>query len=246
MNITFINIINMKKVFSVCLWGDKPIYNVGAIRNADLCKIYYPDFEYWIYIHQPSVPENTIKELQKRENVKIILRDGDLQECSPMSWRFESIDDYDVEIMLSRDVDTIILEREVVATNEWIESGKTFHIMRDHPHHTYLILGGMFSTRKIQCLKSWKTIIYMNNQSGHRMYDMNFLRDSIYPLIHDDCIIHDNFWRVEPQSQYFTTKYNDDCDFIGMYVNPDESRSEHHMDEIKQTVIEFKRNGIHL
>lgn len=237
----------MKRVFSVCLWGDKPIYNIGAVRNADLCKIYYPDFEYWIYIHEPSVPENTIKELQKREHVKIIFRDGDLQECSPMSWRFESIDDNDVEIMLSRDVDTIILEREVIATKEWIESGKTFHIMRDHPHHVgWFIFAGMFNTRKINNIPSWTDLMNKKEYINYRTSDQDFLNAYIYPIIKDDCAIHDNFWRVEPHSQYFTTKYNDNCDFIGMYVNPDESRSEPHMISIQQHVAYLKELGIHL
>ena len=153
----------MKKVFSVCLWGNKPIYNKGSIRNADLCKKYYPDYEYWIYIHKPSVPVNTIEQLKKKDHVKIIFRNGDLNKCSPMSWRFESIDDPEVEIMLCRDIDTIILEREVVANEEWLQSGKTFHIMRDHPHHRYLILGGMFSTKKTEKILKWIDIIYEKN-----------------------------------------------------------------------------------
>lgn len=234
----------MVKVFSVCLWGKKEIYNIGAIRNADLCKKYYPNFEYWIYIHKPTVPKKTINKLRKRNNVKIIFKNDDLDKCSPMSWRFESIDDKNVEIMLSRDIDTIILDREVVATNEWIQSGKTFHIMRDHPHHTNVILGGMFSTKKIKNITSWKELIYKIAQNGHRMYDMNFLRDIIYPLIKDDCLIHDNFWRIEKHCQYFTTKYNDNCDFIGMYVNPDESRSERHMKIIQNKVKDLKSQGI--
>ena len=28
----------MNKVISFSLWGDNPIYNVGAIRNAELAK----------------------------------------------------------------------------------------------------------------------------------------------------------------------------------------------------------------
>ena len=50
-------------------------------------------------------------------------------------WRFETIDDPDVEINMSRDTDTRILLREKLAVDEWLASGKTFHIMRDHPHH---------------------------------------------------------------------------------------------------------------
>lgn len=237
----------MKKVLSVCLWGNLPIYNIGAIRNAYLCKNFYPNFEYWIYIHKPSVPENTINELLKRDNVKIIFKDDDLNNCSPMSWRFESIDDNDVEIMLSRDIDTMILEREVVATNEWIQSGKSFHIMRDHPHHNgWYIFAGLFSTRKINTIPSWIDLLNKKEYIKYRESDQDFLNKYIYPLIKDDCLIHDNFWRIEDHCQYFSTKYNDICDFVGMYVNPDESRSERHMKDIQNKVKELKDQGIFL
>ena len=235
----------MKKVFSVCLWGDMPIYNIGAIKNADLCLKYYPDFEYWIYIHKKSVPQKTINDLKNKKNVKIIYKDDDINNSSPMSWRFESIDDPDVEIMVSRDIDTRILEREVVATNEWIKSGKTFHIMRDHPHHKgWPIYAGLFGTRKIKLLDSWKKKLDEKKFIKYRTSDQDFLKDYIYPLIKDKCIIHDNFFRKEKHCEYFTTKYNSNCDFVGMYVNPDESRSERYMKIIQEEVDKLKKKYI--
>jgi hypothetical protein len=39
-----------KRVLSFSLWGDKPIYNIGAIKNAYLAKHFYPDFECWYYV----------------------------------------------------------------------------------------------------------------------------------------------------------------------------------------------------
>ena len=62
---------NKKKVISFSLWGDKPIYNIGAIRNAITAKEVYPDFECWFYIHKESVPQKTIDELNALPNTKI-------------------------------------------------------------------------------------------------------------------------------------------------------------------------------
>ena len=42
----------MLKVISFSLWGDNPTYTQGGIINAELAKIYYPDFECWFYIHK--------------------------------------------------------------------------------------------------------------------------------------------------------------------------------------------------
>ena len=65
----------MKKILSFCLWGNNPTYNIGAIKNAELAKIYYPDFECWFYIHSDSVPQTTIESLKQLDNTKELLRD---------------------------------------------------------------------------------------------------------------------------------------------------------------------------
>ncbi|HPC77997.1 MAG TPA: hypothetical protein PK811_06665, partial [bacterium] len=43
-----------------------------------------------------------------------------------------------------RDTDSRLNPREADAVEEWIESGKSFHIMRDHPQHNVPICGGMW------------------------------------------------------------------------------------------------------
>jgi len=48
--------------------------------------------------------------------------------------------------MMSRDSDSYINDRELVAVQEWMDSNKeeTFHVMRDHPGHCNIyILGGL-------------------------------------------------------------------------------------------------------
>jgi hypothetical protein len=52
------------KYLSFSLWGDKPIYNVGAIRNAELWKNIYPDWQMVVFYDQ-TVPKETINELIK-------------------------------------------------------------------------------------------------------------------------------------------------------------------------------------
>ena len=54
----------------------------------------------------------------------------------------------DVDVMISRDTDSRVSHREMIAVNKWLESDKGFHIMRDHPWHTTKILGGMWGCRK--------------------------------------------------------------------------------------------------
>ena len=77
----------MKKVITFSLWGDKPMYNIGAIKNAELAREVYPDFECWFYIHEETVPIETILKLREIKNTKIIIKYGDLNVCKPMMWR---------------------------------------------------------------------------------------------------------------------------------------------------------------
>ena len=226
----------MKRVLTFALWSNNPTYTIGAIKNAELALDFYPGFECWFYIHKESVPSETIEALKQIKNVKIIFKSGHLNVCKPMTWRFEAIDDPDVEIMMSRDTDTRILLREKLAVEEWLASGKLFHIMRDHPHHynlDYRINAGMFGTRKINVL-SWLNAINTTNNIG-KFTDQTFLNQYIYPLIKNNCLVHTSF-QVYPEetSKRFPIPYDKDYRFVGEYVYHDETRSQYHIDELKK------------
>lgn len=226
----------MKKIISFSLWGDNPTYNIGAIKNAELAKYAYPDFECWFYIHKDTVPQETIDALNSFTNTKIIFKTGDLNKIKPMMWRFEAIDDDNVEIMMSRDTDTRFLLREKLAVDQWLSSNNVFHIMRDHPHHNFCILGGMFGTRKIPQIPNWSSIMNSFNQIGHRDYDQTFLRDIIYPLIKNNSTIHASFNKMEPHAKNFPIKYCSDLRFVGEYVYFDDSRSIEHINILRNHI----------
>jgi len=228
----------MKKVISFSLWGDKPIYTVGAVENAKDALTMYPDFECWFYIHRPSVPPAVIEELSVFKHVKVVLKEDDLATCMPMSWRFEAIDDPTVEIMMSRDTDTRFLMREKLAVDEWLASGKLFHIMRDHPHHynpSMRIFAGMFGTKK---LPSFSWLEHLSKVSPHNKFDdQTFLDKYVYPQICNNCIVHTSFAVYNNEySRSFPIPYDPDCHFVGEYVNPDGSRSDYHTQELRNAL----------
>ena len=226
----------MKKVISFSLWGKNSTYTQGAIINANLAQHFYPEFECWIYVHKDTVPTEIITELSKIPNVKIIYKSGDLTNLTikPLMWRFEAIDDPAVELMLSRDTDTRITTREKLAVDEWIKSGAIFHIMRDHPHHDFKILGGMFGTRKLPQM-NWGDLIHAYPRIGDRDYDQKFLEEKIYPLIKNDAIIHTAFHSYEGEKySAFPTPYTDKHEFVGEYIFHDGSRSIPHVINLLQ------------
>lgn len=225
----------MKKIISFSLWGDNPTYKVGAIKNAEQAQTLYPDFECWFYIHE-NVSKETIDILKSMSNTKIIIKTGDLNKNKPMMWRFEAIDDPEVEIMMSRDTDTRFLQREILAVNEWLNSNTIFHIMRDHPQHNCCILGGMFGTKKIKEIPSWSSIMNNYTQIGHRNYDQIFLINFIYPIIKNNSTIHASFYKMESHAKNFPIKYCNELRFVGEYVYHDESRCQVNINELKSAL----------
>jgi hypothetical protein len=142
-------------------------------------------------------------------------------------WRFEAIDDPEVEIMMSRDTDTRFLLREKLAVEQWINSNKSFHIMRDHPYHDAFILAGMFGTKKMSSIPSWTNMMndFIQCPGG---YDQIFLANYIYPLIINDCMIHASFHKKEHFCLGFPIEYDEKRYFVGGYVYEDESISTFH------------------
>ena len=216
----------MKKVITFSLWGNDPFYNVGAIENAKLAKVFYPDFECWYYIHEETVPLETIEELSKIENTKIIMKRDNIQTCNPDVWRYEAIDEPDVEVMITRDTDSRIFLREKVAVDEWLNSDKLFHIMRDHPYHGTAILGGMFGTKKIDSIPSWKNRMnsYINYTNKRKGYDQDFLANVIYPIVKNISLIHASFCKFENNCKDFPIPYCNEFKFVGERIRVDGSR----------------------
>jgi len=215
----------MIKVISFCLWGNLPRYTIGAIKNAELALKYYSDFECWFYIHSLSTSTYIIDALKKMKNVKIILKnDTEIKSKRFMAWRFEPHDDPDVELFISRDTDTRILNKEVAAVREWLESDKVFHIMRDHPCHYPTILGGMFGCRKIN---GFNMLNEINNyfEKDNTKDDQEFLKDVVYPYIKNTCFIHDEIKMYEgiEECKKYPIKFDNKFHYIGGYVYEDES-----------------------
>ena len=67
---------------------------------------------------------------------------------SGLFWRFLVEDDPDVDIYLVRDADSVINVKERWAVADWLNSGKAFHVMRDNPQHSELMLAGMWGAHR--------------------------------------------------------------------------------------------------
>lgn len=177
------------------------MYWIGALRNIELAKVYYPSWICRFYVDKNS--KKDLIETLKGDNVEVVFVNPNVSNDNPyyhhgMFWRFNSAVDEDVDIFLSRDCDSRISDREVSAVNEWLNSDKDFHIMRDHPYHAVPILGGMWGCRRgimkeiglLDKINQWCSNVRSSYSAG---IDQEFLREIVYPLIKDKSMEHSEF-----------------------------------------------------
>jgi hypothetical protein len=183
----------MKNVIAYSIWGEHPMYWVGAVRNIEAAQKYFPGWVCRFYVDNTSRPD--FIEMLKGDNVEIVMIDP-TEAFAGMFWRFWAASDSDVDIMLSRDCDSRLGEREIAAVTEWLNSDKDFHIMRDHPYHTVPILGGMWGVRNGLLRPNNIDIVSMISQWTHysiKGCDQDFLGQVIYPLVKNNSMEHSEF-----------------------------------------------------
>lgn len=185
------------KLITYALWGKNPKYNIGAIKNAELCLQFYSDWTCRFYCAK-DVPKETIDKLSIFKNTQIIITDEESNWKYSVN-RFLPMSEIGVERFISRDTDSRITKREVEAVEEWVKSNKLCHIMRDHPYHGgFPMLAGMFGM-KGGVIKNVKALLNLVKEVPEQYhYDQIFLQNYIWPFIENNAIIHDEFFTNNP------------------------------------------------
>jgi hypothetical protein len=206
--------LSTKKVISYSIWGTNSIYLEGLRREVRrvVADPFFSEWECWIY-YNSTVRGDYIGEIVAicPERVKFITLENKYKEIPAWNrtirmWRFLPIDDPEVELMICRDCDSMFDEREKMTVAEWLNSGKQFHITRDHPAHRNRMLAGMWGMRKVmgdgrrrwidgkmeELVVRWVPHIHDNYS-----FDEKFLEICIYPHTVGNRVIHDEITRHE-------------------------------------------------
>ena len=187
------------KYISYSLWGDNELYNIGIVKNAQQVPEIYSGWQMIVY-HDNSVPKETLRVLEDL-NVKLVNVDC---HTHGMFWRFFASDLVDCEYAIFRDGDSRLSVREKMAVDEWIESGKTIHVMRDHPAHQIPygnnglgILGGMWGIKGNTIPMKESVENFSKNKTMGYGIDQTFLK-TIYNVFENDRCTHDDFFEKKP------------------------------------------------
>ena len=177
------------------------MYTLGAIANARHANRAYPGWVCRFYVAD-DVPENIISRL-KDYGVEIVNM-GQYDGHKAMFWRFFAAVDPEVDITIVRDVDSRFTKCELLMVNEWLASGKRFHVMCWGLYYTP-ILGGMWGVRgPVPELKKPLENFIQSHRSFEYQTDQKFLHDSLYPLTKGDVFVH------EQDSQAKRTYYTEE------------------------------------
>lgn len=194
---------DQKNVIAFSLWGQQVNYLWGALDNLLAAPRLYPGWQVRIYLDE-SVPE-PVQALLRELGADLRLQPGGQTTRQKLCWRFHVANDPTVHRFLVRDIDSVLKARERVAVDAWIESGKTFHVMRDWWTHSDLMLAGMWGGAAgvlppiAELLANYRPATMETPN-----VDQWFLRDVVWPLLRDDCLVHDRCFRM-PGSQPWPT-----------------------------------------
>ncbi len=133
----------MKKIISYCLYGKDPRYLEGLVHNSNLAVQYYPDWTIRLYTDYPTDNKDLIDIKNGHPNLDIIYQSPEIGHKFMFN-RFDVLADKTIDFVISRDLDSRLGHKEMYAVHEWIDSNKSFHIMRDNVEHRVPILGGMW------------------------------------------------------------------------------------------------------
>jgi hypothetical protein len=115
-----------------------------------------------------------------------------------MLWRFFAIDDPNVDVVIFRDCDSRVSEREAVAVQEWLRSGTAMHRMHECPEHwNAQVMGGMWGihARAIkdsvyESISHYVKNLYPQRKEPWIFVDLWWIMDCLWPVLNQSCMGH--------------------------------------------------------
>lgn len=202
------------RVISYSLWGTENLYLQGAILNASLAPILYPGWKCRFYCEK-SLAEPVLKKLEGY-GAEIILMPKGAGFFHGLFWRFLVANDPNVDRYIIRDVDSPITVQERLAIEQWIDTEKDFHIIRDFYSHSELILAGLWGGVK-GALPELNNMIndYFASNLNERTIDQIFLREKIWPYVKDNHLAHDEYFKFGNAINFSKSARNPENTHIG-------------------------------
>ena len=171
----------MVKIIATSAYGESPRYIVGAKRQYALAKLYYPDWQFRLYT------DDGTKFADLTDAVIVEVKDN----SHGVFWRFAPLFESEDNVVIVRDSDGRITEREAMAVNEWLLSNKKFHVYRDHEaHFQYPVIACAFGYKGMLSEHLHNIMMQFSTQTNYYTNDQVYLRDFVWPFVEKETLIH--------------------------------------------------------
>lgn len=230
----------MKIVFSFCIYGDSKKYCQGLTENLKLIQEFYPETFVHVY-HYYDVPKEYLQ--QYTSFAQVVLKKTNNYFLPNMVDRFFVLDeDPSVDVMIVRDADSRIHDRDRFCIDHFLQSDMLCHTIRDHHLHHSPILGGLWGMKRGALQKNvdmreiyaqYKASVELESPMNKYGHDMFFLRYCIYNLVLPSLIVYTfaSYLRIHNDEYLLIIPSTGvkDHNFCGQVLEYDE-----HGNEIKQ------------
>lgn len=161
----------------------------------------WPEWEMHIY-HDDDITDHsywpTMRKLNDAGIVHLVPCGPSISLCLSMLWRLKPVFDPDsnIQIVSSRDVDSLPMAIDRSAVEEFIASNKIAHAIHAAVPHNGLMGGTTsfkpVSLREIIKCDTWEEFICLNKDYDFRIYghDQLFLKHVILPMVQDRTLLH--------------------------------------------------------
>ncbi|XP_065556178.1 uncharacterized protein LOC136024688 [Artemia franciscana] len=113
-------------------------------------------------------------------------------------WRYLALLDPSTEVVMFRDSDAIMLQKDVNAATQWLHSARLYHVMRDHYYHGVPILAGMFGVKLGQQRKEIRKyaseLIYRSIGDQNKNTDQKLLAEIFWNHVSKNSTVHDAYF----------------------------------------------------
>ncbi|MDR2991545.1 MAG: hypothetical protein LBU72_06410 [Burkholderiaceae bacterium] len=199
-----------RNVIAFSLFGGNSKYCEPAVLNVQEQPKIYPHWVCRFYVDD-SVPEHVISRLRAGGGQIVPVEGAALQWPGPM-WRFLALGDALAHRVLFRDADSLISPREAAAVDQWLSSGKRFHMMRDDSSHTELILAGLWGVvgGSLPPLEQLMQRFMSAPLASRHFADQYFLRQYVWPYARASLMQHDSMFDFMDAAPFPTPKGADE------------------------------------
>jgi len=209
------------QIIAMSIFGNEKKYLYGCIENALIVQKRKMWRAWTLRIYYDHLPLQFVHLLQYLE--------VDVMQVSNMHpglfWRFYVINDTFIHRFIVRDSDSRLTRRDFNAVEDWIQSGRPFHVLHDHPRHlTHKILGGMWGSIG-GYLNSSLIDQFPVASKAYYGIDQDWLQKYVWPIVEADAVIHVSYgcasFAGKSKVMPFPTKRESQDDFVGNQYSPE-------------------------